>query len=253
MPFTFSHPALIIPLLRTHQRFRWVSATGLIAGSIAPDFEKFIRLKLANGHSHTIASIFYFSCPVALVLAVVFHLVVRRPLLAHLPGPLHRRLARFAGFDWLSHFRRHYLGVLFSIILGAALHLLWDGFTHKNALVIRVLPVLARPIGFGNVTLMLFEVLGMLSSVLGGVAIGWAVWQMPAGQSGAVPAVAAMQRYWGLAALVAGALVVQWVLVVQPGLLDTAITTISAGLVGVVVASVVVQRMGGKAIGGAEA
>jgi hypothetical protein len=46
MPFTFAHTALIIPLCYIRRRYRWISATGLITGSVAPDFEKFFRLKL---------------------------------------------------------------------------------------------------------------------------------------------------------------------------------------------------------------
>lgn len=85
MPFTFSHPALVISLLHSRRRCLWLSATGLITGSMAPDCEKFLRLRLASGHSHTLGSVFYFSCPVALLLAFAFHLLVRKPLLTHLP------------------------------------------------------------------------------------------------------------------------------------------------------------------------
>jgi len=43
MPFTFSHPAIVLPLATL--RRQWISATGLIIGSITPDFEYFIRMK----------------------------------------------------------------------------------------------------------------------------------------------------------------------------------------------------------------
>ncbi|MGI4968620.1 MAG: DUF4184 family protein [Janthinobacterium lividum] len=104
----FSHLALIIPLLQPRQRFLQLSATGLITGSIALDCEKYLRLHLASGHSHTLGSVFYFSYSVALVLTFVFHLLVCQPLLLHLPPVLYRRLGRFTSVDWMGYFRRYY-------------------------------------------------------------------------------------------------------------------------------------------------
>lgn len=236
MPFTFSHPALIIPLLRRHRRLQWVSATGLITGSLAPDFEKFFRLELASGHSHTPTSIFYFSVPVALALAFLFHGVVRRPLLAHLPAPLYRRLAHYAPFDWPTYFRLHAGHVLLCIILGAALHLGWDFFTHQNELMVSLFN-LNNPAETNDWSLSLFDVLGLLSSAGGGLAIAWAVWQMPARLTGPVPAAAAVRRYWSTVGLVAAALLGQWVLMTQPRLLSVAITAITTTMIGVVAAS----------------
>lgn len=240
MPFTFSHPALIIPLLRRRRQHPWLSATGLITGSIAPDFEKFFRLHLASGHSHTAASIFYFSCPVSLALAFIFHQLVRRPLLRHLPAPLHRRLAWLLPFDWIAYFRQYYGGVLLSIIVGAALHLFWDSFTHQNSLLVRWLPGLNRIVWLGGSGVPLLEVLTLLSTVAGGLVIIWAIWQMPARRAGPPPTAAALWHYWGMAALVALALLVEWVLATKPDLLNVnvGIAAISTTLVGVLVASV---------------
>ncbi|WP_262496247.1 DUF4184 family protein [Flavobacterium piscis] len=39
MPFTFSHPAIILPLKYLPKN--WISLTGLIIGSLTPDFEYF--------------------------------------------------------------------------------------------------------------------------------------------------------------------------------------------------------------------
>ncbi|WP_240482010.1 DUF4184 family protein [Flavobacterium psychrophilum] len=39
MPFTFSHPAIILPLRYLPRQ--WFSLTGLIIGSLTPDFEYF--------------------------------------------------------------------------------------------------------------------------------------------------------------------------------------------------------------------
>lgn len=237
MPFTFSHPALIIPLLKGRQRYPWISATGLITGSIAPDFEKFLRLRLASNHSHTLASVFYFSLPVGLLLAFIFHLIVRRPLLTHLPAPLYRRLGRFISFDWLVYFRQYYGGVVLSIVVGALLHLAWDSFTHPNYFVDKFLPELSEPVWVGSEQTPAFFLVGLASSVVGLVAIAWAVWLMPAPRTRTVPSEASMWRYWGIAAIVAGALTGEWVLAVGPRLLDAGIALISSSFVGILVSS----------------
>ncbi|MBO2008254.1 DUF4184 family protein [Hymenobacter negativus] len=242
MPFTFSHPALVIPLLRTQRRYPWISTTGLITGSIAPDFEKFFRLHLASGYSHTVPSILYFSCPVALLLAFVFHLVVRRPLLAHLPSGLHQRLGRFINFNWLVYFRQHYGGVLLSVVVGAALHLAWDSFTHRGALMTRLVPVLREDVWLGGWHGQVFDVLAIISTVGGALAIAIAVWQMPTRPAGRPATSAAMAQYWGLAALVAGALAGEWVLAVDPEFMNGSIALISAMLLGVLVSSIYTNR-----------
>ncbi len=240
MPFTFSHPALVIPLLRLQRRYPWVSATGLITGSIAPDCEKFLRLRLASGHSHTVGSIFYFSCPVALILAFTFHLVVRKPMLMHLPPALYQRLGRFISFDWLSYFRKYYAGVLLSSIAGAALHLAWDSFTHPSPLIDRLFSLLAVPVRVGAALTPLYYLVGLASSVLGGALVLWAIWKMPVRQVRAVPPLASVRRYWGLVALITAVLTTQWVLAAQPALIEVGITAISSALVGLVVASLYV-------------
>ncbi len=250
MPFTFSHPALVIPFLRLQRRYPWLSATGLITGSIAPDCEKFLRLRLASNHSHTFNSIFYFNCPVALVLAFVFHLLVRKPLLMHLPPALYRRLEQFISFDWTDYFRKYYLGVILSSIVGAMLHLFWDSFTHPSPFVDRIFPLLARPVWVGDEQTPFFYLVGLASSVLGGGLVVWAVWKMPVRQVRAVPAGSTVIRYWSIVALVTLALATQWIVATKPELLDGGIAVISSSLVGLVAASLYTTYINRKLVHG---
>jgi hypothetical protein len=238
MPFTCAHPALVIPLLYAQRRYRWLSVTGLITGSVAPDFEKFFRLKLASSHSHTIASIFYFSCPVAIGLAFVFHLIVRRPLIAHLPLPLYGRFSKYKEFNWFIHFRRCYIGVVLSVVVGAALHLFWDSFTHFHPSMNRLLPALAIHLQFGQVTVPVFQIVGLVSSGFGIIAIAAVIWLMPVQLGSPAPVPTVVHFYWRIVTVTSVVLTTTWIMAIRPRLLDSGITAISATLVGIIVASV---------------
>jgi hypothetical protein len=89
MPFTFSHPALILRLTRLPKR--WVSATGLVLGSIIPDLEKFLKMNDGNTFSHTFPGMFWFDLPLAILLSFVFHRAVRDSLIDNLPAFLQAR------------------------------------------------------------------------------------------------------------------------------------------------------------------
>ena len=79
MPFTAAHPAIVLPLIKRNPRM--VSATGLIAGSLAPDFEYFLKLSVNGVHGHTLWGLIYFDIPVAAFLAVLFHALVKNNLI----------------------------------------------------------------------------------------------------------------------------------------------------------------------------
>lgn len=132
MPFTFSHPALVLPFYKFQSN--WFSLTGLIAGSISPDFEYYFRMeKGITFYSHTLLSLFYFNLPVGLLLSFLFHAIVRKPLLRNLTGFFFIRFSTFYNVDWSHIFRNKFFTLVISILLGGITHLLWDGLTHSIA------------------------------------------------------------------------------------------------------------------------
>ncbi|MFT2011023.1 DUF4184 family protein [Pontibacter sp. 13R65] len=177
MPFTFSHPAIILPLHALSPNRR--SMTGLIVGSIVPDFEMFLKMKAETSYSHTLAGVFWFNLPLALLLCFTYHLLVRPSLLANLPDFMRLRLSCFQQFNWTAYFRNHVVVVVVSILLGVALHILWDGFTHKNGYFVKQLPYLLTHIELGRWSLPLYYVLQLGFSVLGGIAVMAAVMLLP--------------------------------------------------------------------------
>ncbi|GAA4029104.1 DUF4184 family protein [Hymenobacter glaciei] len=201
MPFTLFHPACVLPLRRLSHR--WVSLTGLVAGSVAPDFEKFAKMRACNAYSHTWLSILYFTLPVGIGLTFVFHLLVRDELTRHLPTALRTRFTRFGRFDWPQHFRRYYPAVVFSVVLGGVSHLLWDNFTHWKSPFASWFPFLKMPFSLNGVHFQGFVVLNAISSLAGMGYLLWLVRGLPQQPvSDPLPA-RAQGNYWLLLAAVA--------------------------------------------------
>ncbi len=130
MPFTFAHPAIVLPLLS--RRWKVFSATALIAGSIAPDFESFLGLGADKEYSHTWLGVLWFDLPLALLLAMVFHVLVKVPLIDHLPARWSARFQEVRNIDWIGYANTHYIIVVTSCLAGIFSHMAWDAFTHLN-------------------------------------------------------------------------------------------------------------------------
>ena len=170
MPFTFSHPAIVLPLLNTRRKS--FSSTGLVIGSIIPDFESFIRFDQHKQYSHTWLGRFWFDLPLAIIIAFIFHNVVRDPLIKNLPTSIGSRFSNCLDLNWNAFFRKHFVMVMCSMLIGIVSHMLWDAFTHLN---------LADPnavdsqIYVGPVRL--FILLQYSNSLLGLMVVIWYVWK----------------------------------------------------------------------------
>lgn len=132
MPFTFSHPAIILPLKQVKPR--WFSLTGLAAGSMAPDFEYFFKVHGTSTISETFIGIFVFNLPVAIGISLLFHEVVRDPLIRHLPRPFDRRFSGFLNFNFLKYVKQHPWIFILSCLIGVLSHLALDFLTSPDQL-----------------------------------------------------------------------------------------------------------------------
>lgn len=77
MPFTFAHPAIVLPLRKS----RYFHFPALLIGSMAPDFEYFFRMQAFSKYSHTLFGMFYVDVPLVIWLWFLYVYVVERPLL----------------------------------------------------------------------------------------------------------------------------------------------------------------------------
>jgi hypothetical protein len=163
MPFTPAHSAIVLPFIR----MRWFSATGLIIGSIAPDFEYFFKVSVSSEHSHTWAGLFYFDLPVVIALSLIFHFLVKRNLILNLPPFLQRRFQETLRFNFLEFLKNNWLIFLLSAVLGSASHILWDSFTHASGYFAQRLPFYDRYVPFQGVNYPMFYALQHISTAVG--------------------------------------------------------------------------------------
>ncbi|HMG92771.1 MAG TPA: DUF4184 family protein [Chryseolinea sp.] len=164
MPFTPAHPAIILPFIRS----RYFSATGLIAGSMSPDFEYFFKMSVSSVYSHTVAGLFYFDLPVTILIALVFHLIVKKNLIYNLPLFLQKKFQALLEFDFVKYLKEHVWIFVISGLLGAASHILWDSFTHNNSFFAQTLPVYKSVhVPFDGVRYPLFYALQHISTAVG--------------------------------------------------------------------------------------
>ena len=176
MPFTFSHPALAVPFYLAKKR--WFSLTGLVAGSIAPDFAYFIHMRKAvSRFSHTIPGIFAFDLPIAICLAIIFHSIVKAPLVNHLPRPFYRRFGPYAQGHWTG-FGEKPLIIILSILIGAGTHLLWDAVTHSTMDWEGVKSIESDFMGH-HLTANAYRIIHIVNSIIGLLFLGWLAWRMP--------------------------------------------------------------------------
>jgi hypothetical protein len=170
MPFTFAHPAAILPLRR---RFKTLQTVPLIVGSVAPDLPYFIPARLSRLmlETHSFSGSFWMDVPIGMA-TLILGFLFRRPLVALLTPR-----ARALCLQSVEHFRDqplHWVLAPFAILLGTWTHLLWDSFTHDNGWVVRRVAALSAPITFGGYTGTMCHVLQYVSS-LAGLAI-LAIW-----------------------------------------------------------------------------
>lgn len=248
MPFTFSHPVVVLPLRLLPKK--WTSLTGLVIGSIVPDFEKFLKMEAGNTFSHRWEGIFWFNIPLGICIALLFHAVVRDPLIENLPLILRQKLICFRGYNWSNYFRKNFFAVILSIFLGAVSHISLDDLTHNKGLALQFLPFLTDRITLWNYSVQLFQLLDFFCSIVGGIMILYLILQLP-------PTRIKNERskrfvlYW-LLVMITALLTVLIRILCDPNMADSwdlLFTSISAVLIGFIVSSITIKYCKGNLLG----
>lgn len=180
MPFTPSHVAAVLPA-------RWLGLplSGLAVGSMAPDIPYFLPVSGVGdmlGGTHDIAGLVGIDLVLGLVAWTVWQGLLAAPAAAMAPRWVRARLPE----DWPPGLLRSLSGpasvvrLVVALVLGAATHVAWDGFTHPNAW------------GTGRFALLQVEVIegypgsrvlqyvsGAGGLVVLAVAVAWWAWSTP--------------------------------------------------------------------------
>lgn len=197
MPFTFSHPAIVLPL--TYLPKRWYSLTGIVIGSLTPNFEYFLRMKIKSIYSHTIEGVFWFDITLGVILAFIFHNLVRDELFDNLPIFLKSRFSSFKKFNWNIYFKQNWIIVLISILIGSCSHIFWDDFTHNSGYFVHKFSILSTNIHFGLVQIPTYKILQHLSTLIGGILISYAIYKLPKKEEKLSKKIDS--KYWAIIAL----------------------------------------------------
>jgi hypothetical protein len=242
MPLTFSHPAIVLPL--NYLPKRWVSLTGLIVGSVAPDFEYFFRMKVSSIYSHTWLGLFWFDLPASIVLAFVYHNIVRSQFIVNLPAAINRRFSEYNHFNWNQYFIQNLPVVILSILIGGASHLFWDSFTHITGYFVEVWNMTV-PVKIFSLQLPLYKLIQHLSTLVGGLVIIIAIYKMPLQMQ------SNNKQIWPYWSVVVGIILTVLILRVLFGLdihqyWNVLVTAISGGILGVVLAPVFIKGISVK-------
>jgi hypothetical protein len=166
MPFTGAHPLAVVTLLR----WRWLDATALVIGSMAPDFQYFVFGHEKGVLGHSMFGLVAWCLPVVVVVGLLFHRVVKWPLLVAAPAVVSRRLVASAGVGWPLR----PLPIFVSTVIGGATHDVWDSCTHAEGFVVNTFPGVLRvmvDVPFVDQPMVLFRLLQYACSLVGVIAL----------------------------------------------------------------------------------
>ncbi len=212
--------------------------SALIAGSMIPDFQYFIVMKLNGRFSHSLTGIFLFDLPAAIFVLIIFHAFVKDQLIDNLPMYINRRLQHLKAFNFFRYVKAEPIGLILCVLIGTVSHILWDGFTHNDGLFADWIPALHTVTQIKTLPdLPVYRYLQHISTILGAAWILFAFQRMPAGESSAKPDL----RFWTLLTFF---FAITFIIRSSFGIEyygDTVVILVSSALVGLIIASVITR------------
>ena len=170
MPFTFAHPAAILPLRRS----RFLQTVPLIIGSLVPDVPYFFPARIGRTwfpDTHTLYGSFSMCLPLGMAL-LMLTLLLREPLTVLLGAR-----ARWICLRSIERFNARPLRwpiALLSVLLGSWTHIAWDSFTHQTGWTATRVAALSAPVSLFGWDTAVSHLLQYVSSVFGLVVL--AIW-----------------------------------------------------------------------------
>ncbi len=193
MPLTLAHPAIVLPLRKAGPKF--FSLSGLIIGSMSPDFEYLMAFNLQDKIAHSFFGILLFCLPAGLLVYCCYHSMIRNPLIQNLPPFLKGRFLHVVSFKSLDYLKKRWYVLIYSILLGALSHLIWDSFTHEHRFFVEHISFLKSTVGKFPV----YKLVQHSSTLLGLIYICFCVYKLPVSQTNISDN---FWKYWFIVAIV---------------------------------------------------
>jgi len=122
VPFTLAHPAAVLPL-----RGRGLPMPAMVAGAMVPDVPQLLGLPASRSSTHSLLGVVTVDLVAGVFLVLLWHVVLRRPLVDLAPDPWRGRLPEVVPLT---------PGMLVlsapAVLVGSLTHVLWDAFTHDD-------------------------------------------------------------------------------------------------------------------------
>jgi hypothetical protein len=205
-------------------RFPWLRdplvMSALLIGTMSPDIPYYIPYDIWWSWGHSWQGLLVMDVPVTLALVALFWLVLAAPLRALAPDPVRARLPRKVLAAHRATWPRTVALLIIGAAIGAATHIVWDGFTHEGRFGVMAVPALQHPDVLGP--LAAYRVLQYASSAIGLALLAWSIvrWYRSTPPSAAVGrglgwrwqlatvtgvVAAGLMAWWSVRGLVAGA------------------------------------------------
>lgn len=171
MPFTPTHMLAIVPIARVKRLGLPFSA--LLIGSMIPDLPLFARIGPGYGETHSAGGLLTACLPLGLGVYLLFQRLMKGPLYAVLPEGMQSRCRELMepGAGWGAW---ELARAAAAVVIGAATHVFWDGFTHRGMWGTAAFPSLNETaLTVGGRALPWYKVLQEGSSLVGLPWLGW--------------------------------------------------------------------------------
>ncbi|WIV17596.1 DUF4184 family protein [Paenibacillus polygoni] len=170
MPLTFAHPAAVLPFIRNRT---YLHFPALVLGSMAPDFEYFLRGRPSGEIGHTIIGFMTLNLFLVVLAYLVYRYIVYPPIFTNLPADVQNVLtsSSSSSFPRSKHPRKpkviHVLVFVYSAWLGMATHVIWDSFTHQGGFMVLRWSLLQETLSISTYDLPVYKILQHGSTLFG--------------------------------------------------------------------------------------
>lgn len=164
MPLTFAHPAIALPFSRNS---RYLNFLAFVLGTMAPDFEYFLKGRPSAEIGHSYIGFITFNLPILVVVYFIYKLFIHRELIFHIPAFLQEAPSpKLASPKLLKA-----VVFVYSALFGMFTHIAWDSFTHVGGFMVRNFSLFMYSFSVFGFNIPLYKILQHGSTLFGILAI----------------------------------------------------------------------------------